>query len=258
VSLAIAVGKKTEEAKTFESRRGFSLSLSKRDGTFSKLIHLDLKFEPLKVAILDSGKFVVLGVDTLNEKPVLAFLDSDGTYLRPIDLDSRPMEESAQLHEIYKRTETSSGSGKMLMAATALGDFAPYGEKVLFYQSGSNLPVHVIGEGGEENVIKVALPKGFALESILAAEKNQIWTVRSRPLSGFADLENKGISNLQDQELIEVDPLTGEARDIVHVTGVFAGQIACAMTDHFIAPRLLNPDKSTDDPGGWFLSVQRR
>ena len=251
VSLVEAIAKKTEDTPTFDSRRAFYLSISKRDGTVSRLIHLDLRFRPARVAILDSGRFVVLGIDTLNQKSVLGYLDSDGTYIRPIDLDSRPMEASPPLHEIYKETETHAGPGEMLMAAAEARNFVPYGEKILFVQSGSDLPVHVIGEGGKENAIKILLPKEFGLESILPAAPNQLWTVRVQRIASFAALQNNGIVS-PEEELLEVDPLSGQARDILKVKGSSPGLITCAAAGRLISPRLVNPDKSTGDPGGWF------
>jgi hypothetical protein len=55
---------------------------------------LDLKFEPLKIAVMDSGRFLVAGLDTLNKIPILAILETDGTFVRSIALDNRLYDDS--------------------------------------------------------------------------------------------------------------------------------------------------------------------
>ena len=78
-SLGSARPRKKSPEEPTSRETDYFICLSKRDGTFEKLISLkDLRFQPFKIAVLESGRFFAAGVDKLNKTPVLAMLDSDG------------------------------------------------------------------------------------------------------------------------------------------------------------------------------------
>lgn len=240
------------------SVRQYYISLSKRDGTSSKLILLDLKFEPLKVAVLESGRFLALGIDTLNHQPVLALLDTDGTFIRPIDLDARTYASSETLKTIYRRKADEPSSAGVTAMALPNSVFVPYGSKVLFFQPGSNLPVHILGEGGEENSVQLLLPDGYLPEFMLASSKNDTWVVRAQRVGVFSNFQKNGIVVNPDQQLFEVDPITGKATRALQITGAHPGEVTCAAGKKLIAPRFISADKVAGTAAVWTLAEQDR
>jgi hypothetical protein len=239
----------------------YFLSLSKRDGTFSKQIQLDLKFEPLKIAVLDSGRFLALGVGSINQEPLLALLDTDGTFVRRIDLDPNPLNSSPSLQAIYKKALDASNASSGAAISAGSSDFVPYGSKVLYFQPGSDLPVHILGERGEENAVRMSLPKGYLPISILASAKGDTWVVRTQRLATFANLQNKGIVENPEQQLFEVDPVTGETLRELHVQGVHPGEITCATDKKLTALGYTSAKDKTatsSSSAGWKLKIQDR
>lgn len=238
----------------------YYISLSKRDGTFSRQIKLDIKFEPLKLAVFDSGDFLVLGIDPLNMQPLLALLDSDGSYLRRIDLDARPLAASGSLQAINRRAIDHAGAWEAAAIPVYDAMFVPYGSDVLFFQPGSELPVRIFNEGGEVNAVRLALPKGQLLQFILPAAKNDTWIVRTQKLADFAALKNKGISVNAPQQLFEVDPYSGKVLRELAPQGAMAASVNCAaggiLTALLYYPKQDAAKQNTD--AGWKLATARR
>jgi hypothetical protein len=184
-SVVASLGSARPQKKSPDGKRSreidYFICLSKRDGTFEKLILLkELRIQPFKIAVLESGRFFVAGIDNLNKTPVLAMLDSDGQYLRPITLDNRPFDNSKSLQTIYPHLEPGAGTGE---AAMGRAGFAPFGNRILFYVAAAKLPVHILGEGGEENSIQVHLPEGYLIETMLPCAKNDTWVVRTQAVA---------------------------------------------------------------------------
>ncbi len=233
----------------------YFICLSKRDGTFEKLIPLKgLRFQPLKIALLESGRFFVAGIDDLNKIPVLAMLDSDGQYLRPVDLDNRPFDNSKSLHTIYPHLDTSAGAGE---AAISNSGFVPFGERILFYVPGTKLPVHILGQGGEDNSIPLHLPNDYLIETILPCAKNDTWVIRAQAVQQFAQMQSEGVISNPRQALFEVNPFDGRAlRRLDIAGGVYPGQVDSAANKKLICLRQTADMQKS--PAAWFAVEQDR
>ena len=238
----------------------YHIALSRNDGSFLKDIKLDLKFQPLKIAMLDSGRFLALGVEPLNDEPMLSLLDSDGTYLRTIDLDPGPVAASNSLQTINAKllSHAEPSHAATVMASDAM--FVPYGNKVLFFVPGSGLPVRILGEGGEENAVTLSLPKGELLQSVLPAGKNDTWVVRAQRLGNFASMKNKGVLINPSQKLFEVDPVTGKVMRELNIIGALPAHVLCATNRKLTALLYFSGDdaKRLNTFSGWRLEVEDR
>jgi hypothetical protein len=233
----------------------YFICLSKRDGTFEKLIPLKgLRFQPFKIAVLESGRFFVAGIDGLNKTPVLAMLDSDGQYLRPVDLDNRPFDNSKSLHAIYPHLDTGAEVGE---AAISNSGFVPFGERILFYIPGTKLPVRILGEGGEENSIPVHLPSDYLLETILPCAKNDTWVIRAQAVQQFAQMQSDGVISNPQQVLFEVNPSDGQALRRLDISGgIYPGQVDSAANKKLICLRQTADMRKS--PATWFAVEQGR
>lgn len=226
-SLGTASPKKKSSGGKPSHEIEYFISLAKRDGTFEKLISLDdLRVEPFKMAVLESGRFLIAGIDKLNKTPVLAVLDSDGKYLRPLTFDNRPIDNSKSIRAIYPHLDAESGAGEAAMSSSG---FVPFGNRILFYMPGTKLPVYVLGEGGQENAIPLHLPNGYLLETILPCGKNDTWVIRAQALQQFSQMQTQGVISNPQQVLFEVNPSSGKAiRRLDLSGGVFPGQVNSA------------------------------
>ena len=233
----------------------YFICLSKRDGTFEKLIPLkELKFQPFKIAVLESGRFFVAGIDNLNKTPVLAMLDSDGQYLRPVTLDNRPFDNSKSLHAIYPHLDDNAGAGE---AGISNSGFVPFGNRILFYVPGTKLPVHILGEGGEENSIQLRLPDGYLIETILPCAENDTWVIRTQAVQQFAQMQSEGVISNPQQALFEVNPFNGKALRRLDISGAFPGQVDSAANKKLICLRETTVDLQKD-PAVWIAVEQDR
>jgi len=228
-SLVASLGSANPKKKNSDSKASpeavYFISLAKRDGSFEKLITLkEPRVHPFKIAVLESGRFLVAGIDDLNKTPVLALLDSDGQYLRPVTFDNRPVDNSKSLKAIFPKLEGDTGE-----AAMANSQFAPFGNRILFYMPGTKLPVFVLGEGGEENAVRLHLPNDYLVETILPCAKNDTWVVRAQGTQAFAQMQSQGVVSNPKQTLFEVSPFNGRTLRRLDISGgVYPGQVNSA------------------------------
>ena len=237
----------------------YYIALSKRDGSSSKLIALDLKFEIIRIAVLDSGRFLVTGIDPSNKLPVLGLLDTDGTLLRMLDVDSAPFAASKTLGTIYKGTGGDGDSTRLVTRPFAHAVFVPYGSKVLLLVPGSRLPVRIFGDNGEENSIELKLPKDELPETILPSSKTDAWIVRTQNISTFASQHAGGVVENPVQQILEVDPSTGDTLRSLHLKGLNTMEISCASEKEITALHYEFGAKDSNVQSGWtLLSAQNR
>jgi hypothetical protein len=158
----------------------YFLSLSDYEGDFPKLLPLELRFKPLKVALFGSGDFLVLGWDETNLQPQLALLKEDGTLRRFIDLDYRRHPEFYATYGSMKEAETSE-QGRATLRLLQRAEFVPYGSQVLLTYPGTAKSVSVLSAVGEDRSIPIELPAGFVLHDVLVSGANYPLILRAQP-----------------------------------------------------------------------------
>jgi hypothetical protein len=159
----------------------YFLSLSDYDGGFAKLLSLELRFKPLKVALFGSGDFIVLGWDETNLLPLLALLKEDGTVRRFVDLDYRHHPEFYATYGSSKEAE-SSEQGRAALALLQRAEFVPYGSQVLLTYPGTAKSVSVLSAVGEDRSIPTELPGGFVLHDVLVSGAGYPLILRAQPM----------------------------------------------------------------------------
>ena len=191
--------------------RTYFLSLSDHDGDGAKLLALDLKFKPLKIALLHSGDFIVLGWDEINLTPQLVLLKQDGTLRRFIDLDSRKYAKGEEAHKAYtsEKEAASSSSTRGVLRSLQAAVLVPYGNQVLLTQPGSALPVQVLSDLGEERSVPLHLPAGFLLHDVLVSDGRGSWVVRAQAVEDFQESDKGRKTSNPKQRLFEVSSHDG-------------------------------------------------
>jgi hypothetical protein len=214
----------------------YYLSTSDRDGDRRNLTQLKLTFQPKKIAVLESGRFLVLGLDSVNRIPVLAMLETDGTFLRRLDINSLDYEHSSDLATAYAKPADKNDPGtRLLSTQLSAAAFVPWGSKILLLQAGSRLPLHVFGNGGEEKTIPLALPPGFLLQYILASEEGPVLFVRTQSADEFKKFTEAGMIVNPTQQVLEFAVDTGKPIRSFQIKGAQPADIACASNGKFTA-----------------------
>jgi hypothetical protein len=180
VTLLEGMGSDDQTDKSAPRKTHSFLSLSDHDGSFAKLISLNLRFKPLKVALFGSDDFLVLGWDETNLVPQLALLKEDGTIRRFVDLDYRRHPEFYATYGSMKEAE-SSEQGRATLALLQRAEFVPYGSQVLLTYPGTARPISVLSAVGEDRSIPIDLPRGFVLHDVLISSPSYPLILRAQP-----------------------------------------------------------------------------
>ena len=211
-------------------------------GQRTKLIELKLRIKPSQVAQLSSGRFLVIGVEPINNLPELELLDTDGSFIRQLDVESTTYGSSPSIAQVFG--ETAKGA---LMAVLGWSHFIPWGQQVLLVQGGSRLPVFVIGEGGIQRTVKIAVPQQLELESIIPMQAS--WLVRMKSVEDSKRLAGQNVVYGMQSRLYEVNSDTGELiREIMPPTDMRTNEIVCAANNQFLALHLIYKSKDDDKP----------
>jgi hypothetical protein len=188
----------------------YFLSLSDYDGGFPKLLPLELRFKPLKIAQFGSGDFLVLGWDAPNLLPLMALVKEDGTVRRFIDLDERHHPEFFVTHGSLQEEESSVRTGAAL-ALLQKAEFVPYGSQVLLTYPGTAKSVGVLSAMGEDRSIPIELPGGFVLHDVLVSGAGYPLILRAQPaeVSGKSATAGEANPQQQQQRLFEMNSHNG-------------------------------------------------
>jgi hypothetical protein len=259
VSLIQASSKKNRSSDPPKTKADF-ISLIDLGGDSPKLIELHLNFQPLRLAVLPSGRFIVLGFDTANLVPVLAYLNDDGTFLRSIDLDNRTYDNSKELKDTYniKNSEGDAAKRKQIMSALSSASFVPHGSKVLFVQAGSNLPIHILGESGDEGTVSISLPSNYLIQNVLGSERTDTWVIRAQKMDSFQKMANEHFVMNPEQKLFEVNEETGKATRVLETNGVPPMMVTCAANNSLSALYNDPPPGAGSDVDRFVLAIAPR
>ena len=180
--------------------RQYFLSVSDHVGDESELLPLDVKFIPLRVALLGSGEYILLGWERGNELPKLAVLKEDGTLRRFIDFDDREVSKEESL---------------------AKAQFVPFGGNVMLTYPGTTRPMLVVNASGASRLVPIAFPAGYVLRDALVSGPQFTTVVR------FEQADAKKPE--QTQKISEFSLMNGaRLRDFTFTNRSAAADVKCA------------------------------
>jgi hypothetical protein len=183
----------------------YFLSISDHDGDLSKLVQLDVRFKPLRIAVFGSGEYLLLGWDEANQLPVVTILKDDGSVRRFLDMEERRPDAA---HE--RAAEPEQVSLEELQASV----FVPYGSNVLLTYPGSTKPVRVLSAVGDVRSVRLELPGGYVLHDVLVSGDRGNFIVRVQAVGAKPDKDDPDKEPVR--RLFEMDPSTGKNfREIV-------------------------------------------
>lgn len=210
--------------------------------------------------MFSSGQILIVGSDTANLEPVLALLKPDGTLDRRLDLDERPFDSSDDLHKLNKPKSSDSNTVArqyFVMSNLNKAAFAPWGNEILLVQPGSKLPLYRIDASGQINPVSINIPKGYLINSVLGSGSEDSWVITARNPEAFQKFAKTGVIENPQEQMYEVDPLTGNVIDELLVKGPHPGEISCAANKKLSVVYYGNPPKENVPDQLTYASAQR-
>lgn len=202
------VGSKSSGSGTGEQK--YYILLFNLDGTYRSKTELPSgnRFQFTRVAVLASGKFVLLGYDRVNLVPVLQLYSDAGQNPQSIALTGE-MERDG---EIVKGQ--AGGALRIGKAASSLSlwQFAAVGKSVVLYDPMEASTVLEVGEGGSTREIEVESPQGYQLDAIIPSTGK--WIARFRK-SGISLTDSGAVDSTAGSGnflLYEIDRSDGSLR----------------------------------------------
>jgi len=140
-----------------------------REGNFQRLIEIPDTFEMQRIAVFPSGAFLTFGFDLKKHVPELSMLKEDGTFLKSL------------LFAEGDAPDSMISSGTSQHPHTVLpSQLIASGRSILVVQNQSAYPILEVSEGGEIRVIRLKLPKGDEIESVIPSNQD-LYVVQSDP-----------------------------------------------------------------------------
>lgn len=175
-------------------------------GNFKKAVAAPDRYWIERMGALSDGSFVALAYDEANRAPILVLLDSDLQMLRPLEIP----EEMANDPALVKGETGGVLNAGKAMTRLSGWQFATARGSVVLYQAHASAPVVEIGPGGVERAVPLQAPKGYELETVIAA--NDRWLMKFRR----ASLPETEAYDARPQSgnvvLYEIDPNDGSLR----------------------------------------------
>jgi hypothetical protein len=228
--------------KDTPARGAYYLVVQDQTGQHTKVIELKLRIKPSQVAELDSGDFLVMGVEPVNKIPELELLDTDGSLLRILDVEGTKYENSQSIAKVFGDKLNTDPN-----AVLGWSHFIPWNKQVLLVQGGSHLPVFVIGGSSILRTVKVSIPPNMELESIIPMKAN--WLVRMRNTADLNRLAGQQVVYGTQSHLYEVNSDNGEIiKQILPPSDMRTNEIVCAADNDFIALHLIYKNKDDATP----------
>jgi hypothetical protein len=237
----------SESAGDVKKLSAMFLSIADSDGGHARVEELELAFDPLKIAALDSGDFLVLGIDTVNRVPALALLHSDGAFWKYINIDNRDYDASGELRKMYpaqpppppggipKKTVPENAIPQMsevqLQRSLRTASFVPFGNNVLLVQPGSSMPLRLLSDKGDLGDVTVSLPPGLVFENALASNDAEILVLRLRTVEDIAELTKAQVLRSPKDQILTFSRRTGKPLEAFSLQGARTTEVTCA-TDH--------------------------
>jgi hypothetical protein len=180
----------------------YFVSLEDEAGDMSDLVQMQLRFRPVKIARFASGDVVVLGWDEGNLLPVLAFVKTDGTVHRYIDLDEPRPDVASEASEKTAAAEHTKDTLEVLQGAA----FVAFGSDVLLTYPGTTKPVRVLSTSGELRTIPITIPAGYVLSDVLVSGSRWTMVLRVKAADDPRKPKPEGAPKMR---LFEVDATHG-------------------------------------------------
>jgi hypothetical protein len=206
------------------------LAFFKRNGDYLSAMRLDLPFKPVKLALLPDNEVLVIGVDKIHVRPVLAVIDRAGQVRRYLDADRTLPQANKALHDLPKRSSDVFGEGvpdwSKLNTALSRYQFSHHGKNILLLVPGIPTLVIEITAGVSMRAVPIKIRDGLTVDAILPSSGGS-WVLRCH---GKTD---------NDATLVEFDPQNGKAIREIKTGDVPPSAITCVEQGTFYGYRFV-------------------
>ncbi|HTW45835.1 MAG TPA: hypothetical protein VMD58_09840 [Acidobacteriaceae bacterium] len=213
----------SSDAKTAPYYRYFILHFS-HDLAMPDEIALDLPFQPMKLAATSEGTFIILGLETVNQLPVIALVDDSGQLIQEIDLNGKFEGNGAIVanapQDLRNRLPKTPENAQFALALSA-AQLVHYRDSVLILIPGSDARVITIRNDGEVGSTRLRLSQGIEAESLVPSDHN--WFLRASDATGQ-----------RNTLLLMVDPHSGAILQVIQTAPLPAVGITCVHDGNYV------------------------
>ena len=211
----------------------YFLSVSDHDGDLSKLVQVDVRFRPLKIASFGSGDVMVLGWDEGNLLPEIALLKDDGTVRRFIDFDQR--RPDAAREQQASDAQREAAQERVTLEELQGVAFVPYGNEIMLTYPGTTKPIRVLSGMGESRIIPIALPGGYVLHDVLVSTGRGTLVVRAQEAKSQDKTATDDATQAPKMRLFEVSSYTGATLSEFTFAKPQVSEVTCAPSNSLVA-----------------------
>jgi hypothetical protein len=169
------------------------------DGRYKEAIPLSGSYQLRVAARFSNGKFLVLGVDPINEVPVIQILDGRGALSLPVQLPHDLERSSPQLEQTVRKADDHPTTFQRLGWSLDLIQLIHYKDSILLIQPGSHKPILEIEPDGLVREITPAVPVSWPLDSAFVSDGSLYLRY------------NSSTAGVGASSLFQVDAQTGDA-----------------------------------------------
>jgi hypothetical protein len=189
-------------------------------------IAIDPPFRPMQLAVMGKDAITILGVDRVNQFPVIGVIDHKGQLVREIDSNgSFGSPEQIIAGTLGDRSQDVPESAQLEMALSA-GQWVHYGDSLLFLMPGPHARVITLRSGGEVESTRLRLLAGFQARSLIPSDNN--WFVRISYGAPEGNMMGK-------EMLVMADPDDGAILQIIRTPQLSPINISCVRDGKYYA-----------------------
>jgi len=157
---------------------GYFVCFFDSDGKPQGIQRIDSRYKAARIAYLGADRVLLLLFDQVNEKAVLSIMKDDGRIVRILD-DEGSLPGTSELAKGSAVRDGDLDVYKRLAAASELTgwQFGNAGGRLLLLKPGADAAIWSISPGGEIRKVKLKLPPGVQVDSIVSSD--HAWIVRS-------------------------------------------------------------------------------
>ena len=219
-----STGERSEQNVRSGTRHNYIATFD-RQGNYKEAVELDVPFKPQRIAVFNSGLYLVIGHDTEN-KTKFAFVNADGSLQRLLDTEKPMLGWQKMIEGMGLSKAGPAEFWANSPPQLGLAQILPFRDKLLFVWPGLTWILEISPSGSVRRV-PIHVPEGFIIDHFVPSEKMWYVSFRKYGADSIVDLETT---------LYEISPLGGKpirCFDMApeYVSGITSGAVAGKLRD---------------------------
>jgi hypothetical protein len=224
VTVVPSTGQRIEREVKSGTRHDY-LATFDRQGNYKGAAELDVPFTPRRIAVFNSGLFLVIGFDT-DKKTRFAFVNADGSLQRFLDTE-KPLLGSEKMMEALGLLKAQSPEFRANPhPELGLAEIVAFHDNLLFVLGGMTWILEISPSGAIRR-IAIDVPTGLVIDHLIPSER-MLYVAMRRFGADHATQD-------ADEVFYEVSPANGALTKRFDTAPEYVSAIACEHDGDFLA-----------------------